>query len=61
MGYTNANNLLGTFIWHKAMEQKGIAHKSERELKCETNIFSQRTIWSYRWFKKKNLRQEHEN
>lgn len=39
MGYTNAdnpfgdNNLLGTFIWQKALEKKGIGHLSEKNLK----------------------------
>ncbi|XP_020372446.2 cactin [Rhincodon typus] len=39
MGYTNAdnpfgdNNLLGTFIWHKALEKKGISHLAEKDLK----------------------------
>ncbi|XP_006869009.1 PREDICTED: cactin [Chrysochloris asiatica] len=39
MGYTNTdnpfgdNNLLGTFIWNKALEKKGIGHLEERELK----------------------------
>lgn len=39
MGYTNTdnpfgdNNLLGTFIWNKALEKKGISHLEEKELK----------------------------
>ncbi|XP_064424401.1 splicing factor Cactin isoform X2 [Latimeria chalumnae] len=39
MGYTNAdnpfgdNNLLGSFIWSKALDKKGISHLSEKELK----------------------------
>ncbi|XP_007949217.1 cactin [Orycteropus afer afer] len=39
MGYTNTdnpfgdNNLLGTFIWSKALEKKGIGHLEEKELK----------------------------
>ncbi|NXO02438.1 CATIN protein, partial [Rhinopomastus cyanomelas] len=39
MGYTNTdnpfgdNNLLGTFIWSKALEKKGISHLDEKELK----------------------------
>ncbi|XP_006027263.1 cactin [Alligator sinensis] len=39
MGYTNTdnpfgdNNLLGTFIWSKALEKKGISHLEEKELK----------------------------
>ncbi|KAI5930913.1 Cactin [Manis javanica] len=39
MGYTNTdnpfgdNNLLGTFIWNKALEKKGIGHLEEKELK----------------------------
>uniref|UniRef100_A0AAY4CZU8 Splicing factor Cactin n=1 Tax=Denticeps clupeoides TaxID=299321 RepID=A0AAY4CZU8_9TELE len=39
MGYTNAdnpfgdNNLLGTFKWQKALEQKGIGHLGEKDLK----------------------------
>ncbi|XP_067824386.1 splicing factor Cactin [Heptranchias perlo] len=39
MGYTNAdnpfgdNNLLGTFIWQKALEKKGISHLAEKDLK----------------------------
>ncbi|CAM9802749.1 unnamed protein product [Lampetra fluviatilis] len=39
MGYTNAdnpfgdNNLLGTFIWHKALETKGISHLSDKDKK----------------------------
>ncbi|XP_059847049.1 splicing factor Cactin isoform X2 [Hypanus sabinus] len=39
MGYTNAdnpfgdNNLLGTFIWQKALEKKGISHLTEKDLK----------------------------
>ncbi|TFK00209.1 ADP-ribosylation factor 6-like [Platysternon megacephalum] len=39
MGYTNTdnpfgdNNLLGTFIWGKALEKKGIGHLEEKELK----------------------------
>ncbi|XP_030074733.1 splicing factor Cactin, partial [Microcaecilia unicolor] len=39
MGYTNTdnpfgdNNLLGSFIWHKALEKKGIAHLGEKDLK----------------------------
>lgn len=37
MGYTNNlfgdNNLLGTFIWKKALEKKGIIHLGEEELK----------------------------
>nr|XP_048289716.1 cactin [Myodes glareolus] len=39
VGYTNADNpfgdsnLLGTFIWHKALEKKGISHLDEKELK----------------------------
>ncbi|NXR16408.1 CATIN protein, partial [Semnornis frantzii] len=39
MGYTNTdnpfgdNNLLGTFIWSKALEKKGISHLDEKDLK----------------------------
>uniref|UniRef100_A0A7M4F2I1 Splicing factor Cactin n=1 Tax=Crocodylus porosus TaxID=8502 RepID=A0A7M4F2I1_CROPO len=39
MGYTNTdnpfgdNNLLGTFIWSKALEKKGISHLEEKDLK----------------------------
>ncbi|KAM3856025.1 splicing factor Cactin [Vipera latastei] len=39
MGYTNTdnpfgdNNLLGAFIWSKALEKKGIGHLEEKELK----------------------------
>lgn len=39
LGYTNTdnpfgdNNLLGTFIWSKALEKKGIGHLEEKELK----------------------------
>lgn len=39
LGYTNTdnpfgdNNLLGTFIWNKALEKKGISHLEEKELK----------------------------
>ncbi|XP_048354316.1 cactin [Sphaerodactylus townsendi] len=39
MGYTNTdnpfgdNNLLGAFIWSKALEKKGISHLEEKELK----------------------------
>ncbi|XP_075720221.1 splicing factor Cactin isoform X2 [Rhinoderma darwinii] len=39
MGYTNTdnpfgdNNLLGTFIWSKALEKKGIGHLNEKDLK----------------------------
>ncbi|NXN34174.1 CATIN protein, partial [Nycticryphes semicollaris] len=39
MGYTNTdnpfgdNNLLGTFIWGKALEKKGISHLDEKDLK----------------------------
>ncbi|XP_053317933.1 splicing factor Cactin [Spea bombifrons] len=39
MGYTNTdnpfgdNNLLGTFIWNKALEKKGIGHLAEKDLK----------------------------
>uniref|UniRef100_A0A8D0HD94 Splicing factor Cactin n=1 Tax=Sphenodon punctatus TaxID=8508 RepID=A0A8D0HD94_SPHPU len=39
MGYTNTdnpfgdNNLLGTFIWRKALEKKGIGHLEEKDLK----------------------------
>ncbi|KAM4808324.1 splicing factor Cactin [Rhinophrynus dorsalis] len=39
MGYTNTdnpfgdNNLLGTFIWSKALEKKGIGHLAEKDLK----------------------------
>ncbi|XP_020649868.2 splicing factor Cactin [Pogona vitticeps] len=39
MGYTNTdnpfgdNNLLGAFIWSKALEKKGIGHLAEKELK----------------------------
>ncbi|XP_069820642.1 splicing factor Cactin [Dendropsophus ebraccatus] len=39
MGYTNTdnpfgdNNLLGTFIWSKALEKKGIGHFNEKDLK----------------------------
>ncbi|XP_060037948.1 splicing factor Cactin isoform X1 [Erinaceus europaeus] len=39
MGYTNTdnpfgdNNLLGAFIWNKALEKKGIGHLEEKELK----------------------------
>ncbi|NXF11535.1 CATIN protein, partial [Smithornis capensis] len=39
MGYTNNdnpfgdNNLLGTFIWSKALEKKGISHLDEKDLK----------------------------
>ncbi|XP_075060981.1 splicing factor Cactin [Mixophyes fleayi] len=39
MGYTNTdnpfgdNNLLGTFIWSKALEKKGIGHLTEKDLK----------------------------
>ncbi|XP_053559098.1 splicing factor Cactin [Bombina bombina] len=39
MGYTNTdnpfgdNNLLGTFIWSKALEKKGISHLGEKSLK----------------------------
>ncbi|XP_040587568.1 cactin-like [Mesocricetus auratus] len=39
IGYTNADNpfgdsnLLGTFIWIKALEKKGISHLEEKELK----------------------------
>eukprot|EP00079_Xenopus_tropicalis_P013558 XP_002942250.2 PREDICTED: cactin [Xenopus tropicalis] len=39
MGYTNTdnpfgdNNLLGTFIWNKALEKKGIGHLTEKDLK----------------------------
>ncbi|XP_029469953.1 cactin [Rhinatrema bivittatum] len=39
MGYTNTdnpfgdNNLLGSFIWHKALEKKGIGHLGEKDLK----------------------------
>ncbi|XP_040273612.1 cactin isoform X2 [Bufo bufo] len=39
MGYTNTdnpfgdNNLLGTFIWAKALEKKGIGHLNEKDLK----------------------------
>ncbi|KAM7022712.1 LOW QUALITY PROTEIN: splicing factor Cactin-like [Passerculus sandwichensis] len=39
MGYSNTdnpsrdNNLLGTFIWSKALEKKGISHLDEKDLK----------------------------
>ncbi|KAM4709559.1 splicing factor Cactin [Discoglossus pictus] len=39
MGYTNTdnpfgdNNLLGTFIWSKALDKKGIGHLTEKDLK----------------------------
>ncbi|XP_043909800.1 cactin [Protopterus annectens] len=39
MGYTNAdnpfgdNNLLGAFIWNKALDKKGIGHLNEKEIK----------------------------
>ncbi|OCU00325.1 cactin [Xenopus laevis] len=39
MGYTNTdnpfgdNNLLGTFIWNKALDKKGIGHLTEKDLK----------------------------
>lgn len=39
MGYTNTdnpfgdNNLLGSFIWNKALEKKGISHLGEKDLK----------------------------
>ncbi|NXB69798.1 CATIN protein, partial [Donacobius atricapilla] len=39
MGYTNTNNpfgdnnLMGTFIWSKALEKKGISHLDEKDLK----------------------------
>uniref|UniRef100_A0A8D2PWM1 Splicing factor Cactin n=1 Tax=Zosterops lateralis melanops TaxID=1220523 RepID=A0A8D2PWM1_ZOSLA len=39
LGYTNTdnpfgdNNLLGTFIWSKALEKKGISHLDEKDLK----------------------------
>ncbi|XP_070266674.1 LOW QUALITY PROTEIN: splicing factor Cactin-like [Myotis yumanensis] len=50
MGYTNTDNpfgdsnLLGTFIWNKALENKGISHLEEKELK-ERNKRIQEDNW----------------
>uniref|UniRef100_UPI00358FB89A splicing factor Cactin n=1 Tax=Myxine glutinosa TaxID=7769 RepID=UPI00358FB89A len=64
MGYTNAdnpfgdNNLLGTFFWHKALEQKGIAHLCVKEKKDRNKRIQAENRLELQ--KVKELRQERE-
>ncbi|XP_050002608.1 cactin-like [Alexandromys fortis] len=65
VGYTNADNpfgdsnLLSTFIWHKALEKKGISHLDEKALKERNKRIQESNRLELQ--KVKQLRLEHEH
>ncbi|XP_038202796.1 cactin-like [Arvicola amphibius] len=65
VGYTNADNpygdsnLLGTFIWHKALEKKGISHLDEKELKERNKRIQESNRLELQKVKQLRLEREH--
>ncbi|XP_034360892.2 splicing factor Cactin [Arvicanthis niloticus] len=66
MGYTNTdnlfgdNNLLGTFIWKKALEKKGISHLEEKELKKRNKRIQEDNRLELQKVKQRRLERERE-
>uniref|UniRef100_A0A4W3GU40 Splicing factor Cactin n=2 Tax=Callorhinchus milii TaxID=7868 RepID=A0A4W3GU40_CALMI len=66
MGYTNAdnpfgdNNLLGTFIWQKALEKKGIGHLDEKDLKDRNKRIQEENRMELQKVKQLRLERERE-
>ncbi|XP_028284094.1 cactin-like [Parambassis ranga] len=66
MGYTNAdnpfgdNNLLGSFIWQKALDKKGIGHFGEKELKDRNKLIQEENRRELQKVKQLRLERERE-
>ncbi|CAO2629830.1 Cactin [Lemmus lemmus] len=66
VGYPNADNpfgdsnLLGTFIWHKALEKKGISHLDEKELKEHHKRIQESNLLELQKVKQLRLERERE-
>ncbi|KAM4046574.1 splicing factor Cactin [Anomaloglossus baeobatrachus] len=66
MGYTNTdnpfgdNNLLGTFIWSKALEKKGIGHLNEKDLKDRNKLIQEDNRLELQKVKQLRLERERE-
>ena len=65
VGYTNADNpfgdsnLLSTFIWHKALEKKGISHLDEKALKERNKRIQESNRLELQKVKQRLLEREH--
>ncbi|KAM8939301.1 LOW QUALITY PROTEIN: splicing factor Cactin [Pelodytes ibericus] len=66
MGYTNTdnpfgdNNLLGTFIWSKALDKKGIGHLTEKDLKERNKLIQEDNRLELQKVKQLRLERERE-